>query len=388
MSQLEVDLSSLKVAIVHDWLPLIGGAERVLEQFTKIFPQSDIYTLFDFLNERQKRIFGDCQIHASYLNKLPWVHKYYRHLLAFCPQAIESFDLSEYDLIISSSASVAKGVITRPHQKHFAYVHSPARYAWDLTHSYLRESKLDRGVKGYIAQRMLHHFRIWDLRTVNGIDKFIANSNYIKKRINRTYRRDAETIYPPVNIDNFEYSDQKQDFYLSASRLVPYKKIALIAESFSKMSDKKLVVIGDGPEAEKIKKIADNFSNIQYLGFQEMPVMQEYMQKARAFVFAAEEDFGIIPVEAQACGTPVIAFGKGGALETVIGYQEGQLDIPATGVFFDEQSVPSICAAVEKFETVYDKILPMNCRKHAESFSNDVFHEKIIASVKDLMVQT
>jgi glycosyltransferase involved in cell wall biosynthesis len=376
-------LSKLKVALVHDWLPLIGGAERVLEQFTKIFPLAEIFTLFDFLTPQQKAIFGGCKIHTSGLNKLPYVEKYYRHLLAFCPQAIEAFDLSEFDLIISSSAALAKGVITRPYQKHFAYVHSPARYAWDLTHKYLRDSHLDRGIKGYIAQNMLHKFRIWDMRTPNGVDKFIANSGFIAKRINRTYRRSAEVIYPPVNIEQFSFSANKKEYYLTASRLVGYKKIDVIARAFASMPDKNLIIIGSGPDENKIREIAFSAHNIQCLGYQDTKSMKEYMQYAKAFVFAAEEDFGIIPLEAQACGTPVIAFGKGGALETVIGY-DGTNDALATGIFFDEQTPEAIENAVERFSQIASKIHPQNCRHNAEKFSNDVFKNKVIASIIDM----
>ena len=229
----------LKVAIVHDWLPLIAGAERVLEQMTKLYPQADIYTLFNFLSEEEEKLFGDCKITASYLNKLPGVKKYYRKLLSFCPQAIESFDLSEYDVVISSSHVVAKGCITGAEQVHISYVHSPARYAWDLTHHYLKQTGLNKGIKGYLAKSMLSKFRIWDYRTANGVDQFVANSAYIKKRIWKVYRRDAEVIYPPVDVNRFEFKDQKEEFYLAASRMVPYKRIDLIASAFAEMPDKK-----------------------------------------------------------------------------------------------------------------------------------------------------
>ena len=297
----------LKVAVIHDWLPLIAGAERVLEQITKVYPNADIYTLFDFLDDEQRKTFGDCKITASYLNKWPKVEKYYRKLLPFCPMAIEDFDLSEYDLIISSSHAVAKGVITGAEQIHVSYVHSPTRYAWDLMHHYLKESNMDRGIKGYIAKKILHKFRIWDYRTANGVDSFIANSNYIRKRIWKVYRREAEVIYPPVNVDLFEYSDKKEDFYLTASRMVPYKRLDLIASAFALLPDHKLKIIGDGPEMAKIKAIAEKSPNIELMGFQPTDILRDHMQRAKAFVFAAEEDFGIIPVEAQACGTPVVA---------------------------------------------------------------------------------
>ena len=361
-----------KVAIVHDWLPLIGGAERVLEQIVQIFPGADIFTLFDFLDEKQKGLFRGSKITASYLNRLPYVEKYYRKLLPFCPQAIEDFDLSEYDLIISSSYAVAKGVITRSHQTHVSYIHSPARYAWDLTHQYLKESNLNRGLKGYLAKNLLSKFRVWDYRTANGVDRFIANSNYIAKRVYKTYRRQADVIYPPVDIDHFEYCDRKEDFYLTASRMVPYKRIDVIAKAFAQTPDKKLKIIGDGPEMAKVRAAAANAPNIEILGYQSGEKLRENMQKARAFVFAAEEDFGIVPVEAQACGTPVIAFGAGGAFETVIDYY-GDNSANATGVLFDEQTPEAIKEAVGKFENVRSLISTTNCRANAEKFSQENF---------------
>ncbi|HCD3539447.1 TPA: glycosyltransferase, partial [Klebsiella pneumoniae] len=252
----------------------------------------------------------------------------------------EQLDLSSHDIILSSSHAVAKGVLTGPDQLHISYVHSPIRYAWDLQHQYLRESGLNRGIKGLFAKWILHKIRLWDTRTANGVDFFIANSKFISRRIKKVYGREADVIYPPVDVERFKLKREKQDFYLTASRLVPYKRIDLIVEAFSKMPEKKLVVIGDGPEMSKIRKIAG--ANIEILGFQPNDVMEEYMMDAKAFVFAAEEDFGITPVEAQACGTPVIAFGKGGVLETIknLGQEE------PTGLFFYEQNIDSLISAI------------------------------------------
>lgn len=367
----------MKVAIVHDWIPVIAGAEKVLEQLTKIYPDADIFTLFDFVSNEDKAIFGGAKITTSYLNKLPKVEKYYRKLLPLCPQAIEDFDLSEYDLVISSSHAVAKGCITHAGQTHVSYVHSPARYAWDLTHQYLKQSNLDKGIMGYITKHLLHKFRIWDARTANGVDHYISNSNYIAKRIWKTYRRETQTIYPPVDVDRFTLHEEKEDFYLAASRQVPYKRIDLIVEAFTKMPDKKLIVIGDGPEEDKIKKIAQGYSNIELKGFLGNDALRDHMQRAKAFVFAAEEDFGIIPVEAQACGTPVIAYGAGGALETVI---DGK-----TGLFFEEQSVENLCKTIEQFESISHKITPKDCRKQAENFAPHIFREHMKSAVQSAM---
>jgi glycosyltransferase involved in cell wall biosynthesis len=365
-----------KVAIIHDWLPLIAGAERVLEEMVKLFPHADIFTLFDFLTPEQKQQhFGNATITASYLNRLPKVKKYYRHLLAFCPQAVENFDVSGYDLVISSSHAVAKGVITGPNQTHISYVHSPCRYAWDLTHHYLKQSKMDKGMKGYLAKYMLHKFRIWDSRTPNGVDVFLANSRYIARRIEKTYRREATVVYPPVNVQAFTFRAEKEDFYLAASRMVPYKRLDLIAEAFAQMPDKKLVIIGDGPEMPKVRAAAAGKSNIHLMGFQETAVLRDHMQRASAFVFAAEEDFGIIPVEAQACGTPVIAYGAGGALETVRSVE--QYGEQATGVFFPEQTAQSIIDAVARFEAAAAHITPEACRANAEGFSAETFRQQL-----------
>ena len=277
------------------------------------------------------------------------------------PLAVEQFDLSSYDLVISSSHAVAKGVITGPDQHHVCLCYSPIRYAWDLQHQYLRESGLDKGLKGWIAKYLLHRIRLWDVRTANGVDHFIAISDFIAKRIWKVYRRESTVIYPPVDVKAFELCVKKEDFYLTASRMVPYKKIDLIVEAFSTIPDKKLIVIGDGPDFEKIRSYAS--SNVTLMGYQSFEVLKNHMQRARAFVFAAEEDFGITPVEAQACGTPVIAFGRGGATETVV---DGM-----SGLFFDKQSVESMCEAVKRFETMefdYKKI-----SIHAHKFSIERF---------------
>lgn len=351
----------MKIAIIHDWLTVYAGAEKTLEQILKLFPQADIFTIVDFLPEKDRGFLKDHTITTSFIQRLPFARTAYRHYLPLMPLAIEQFDLSGYDLIISDSHAVAKGVITGPHQTHISYVHSPIRYAWDLQHQYLRESGLDTGLKGWIAKYLLHRIRLWDARTANGVDHFIANSGFIAKRIWKVYRRESEVIYPPVNVASFELCTHKEEFYLTASRMVPYKKIDLIVEAFSTMPDKKLIVIGDGPDFDKIKAKAS--VNVTLMGYQPFEVLKDHMQRARAFVFAAEEDFGITPVEAQACGTPVIAFGKGGALETV---KEN-----ISGLFFREQSVESLKDAIQKFEALsWDTV---QVRENAITFSNERF---------------
>lgn len=311
---------------------------------------------------------------------MPKARKKYRNYLPFMPIAIEQLDLSAYDVVISSSHCVAKGVLTGPNQIHISYVHSPIRYAWDLQHQYLREAGLTHGFKSKIARLIMHYMRIWDTRTSNGVDYFIANSHFIAKRIWKCYRRKATVIYPPVDIEKFEYCEDKDDYYVTASRMVPYKKMDLIVEAFSQMPDKRLVVIGDGPDFEKIKKKAG--TNISLLGFASDEVLKDKIQHAKAFVFAAEEDFGILPVEAQACGTPVIAYGRGGALETVRAIGR---DSQPTGVFFKEQTGDSLKAAIEKFEDNSSNIFPESCRKNAEQFSIDVFQTRFKKFFKEAL---
>ncbi len=306
-------MKKINIGIVGDWFVTYAGSEKVVAEFIDLFPDAKVYGVVDFLSEDDKKKFKNKKIITTFIQKLPKAKKKYQQYLPLMPLAIEQLDLSSHDIILSSSHAVAKGVLTGPDQLHISYVHSPIRYAWDLQHQYLRESGLNRGIKGLFAKWILHKIRLWDTRTANGVDFFIANSKFISRRIKKVYGREADVIYPPVDVERFKLKREKQDFYLTASRLVPYKRIDLIVEAFSKMPEKKLVVIGDGPEMSKIRKIAG--ANIEILGFQPNDVMEEYMMDAKAFVFAAEEDFGITPVEAQACGTPVIAFGKGGYLK-------------------------------------------------------------------------
>lgn len=359
----------MRVAIVCDWLVVYAGAERVLEQILKIYPNADLFCLVDFLPEDQRGFIMNKQTHTSFIQHLPRAKKSYRSYLPLMPLAIEQLDVSSYDLVISSSHAVAKGILTGPDQVHISYVHSPIRYAWDLQHQYLQEANLTHGLKSWIAKAILHYIRLWDYRTAHGVDYFMANSEFIARRIKKVYGRDAAVVYPPVDIDAYELCEEKEDFYLTASRMVPYKKVKLIVEAFNEMPDKKLVVIGDGPEYGKIKEIAKG--NIVLMGYQPFAVLKEKMQKAKAFVFAAEEDFGITPVEAQACGTPVIAYGKGGSLETVL----GQSAEKPTGIFFYNQDISSVQRAVSEFENNKEKIHSINCRKHAEGFSVESFRE-------------
>ena len=363
----------MKVAIVVDWLTVYSGAERVVEQILKLYPDADLFSLVDFLEEDQRAFLSGKQATTSFIQRMPMARKRYRHYLPLMPLAIEQFDLSRYDLIISSSHAVAKGVLTGPDQLHICYIHSPVRYAWDLQHQYLSESGLSRGLKNWVARWSLHYIRNFDARSSLGVNVFIANSEFIARRVQKCYRRPAEVVYPPVNIQDFSLQRSKQEFYVAASRMVPYKRMDLIAEAFRHMPGRQLVIIGDGPDIHKVRAKAAGAPNITVTGFLPFAQMKGYMQDAKAFVFAAEEDFGITPVEAMACGTPVIAYGKGGALETVI---DGR-----TGLFFPQQNVESLIQAVERFETTGHAIRPESCREQAEHFSVELFRERFSRTV-------
>jgi len=370
-------IAGMKVAIIHEWLVMRAGSERVVEEILALFPDADLFTLICALPPGQDDMLRGRKVTTSFLQKLPGAKTRHRMFMPLMPLAVEQFDLSGYDLIISSSHAVAKGVITGPNQIHISYIHSPMRYAWDLQHTYLAESGLTRGLRSWMARALLHYLRIWDMRTAAGPERMIANSAYIQKRIAKVYRRDSTVIFPPVDIEGLPFQAQKDDYYLAASRMVPYKRISLIVAAFARMPDKKLVVIGDGPEMPLIRRIAT--PNVEILGYLDDAALRAKMSRARAYVFAAEEDFGIMPVEAQGCGTPVIAYGRGGALETVRGPDK---DKP-TGLFFDRQTEEAIVAAVRAFDADAARFTPENCRDNAKAFSRATFRERFLALVEE-----
>lgn len=364
----------MKTAIVVDWLVVYAGAERVIEQMIACFPEADIFAVLDFLPEEQRAFLQGKKITTTAIQRLPWAKRFYRHYLPLMPLAIEQLDLSAYDVVLSSSHAVAKGVITGPHQVHISYVHSPMRYAWDLQAQYLQESNSVRGLKSCLMRYLLHRLRLWDYCSAARVDHFLANSHYIARRIEKVYRRSATVIYPPVDIDNVGTSDgllsQKENFYVTASRMVPYKKMPLLAQAFKAMPDKRLIMIGDGPELARVKAVGA--SNVEVLGYQPTHVLKDYLTRARGFVFAAIEDFGITLVEALACGTPVIAFEQGGAAEIVKDVCHGA---KATGVLYSEQTVAAIIKAVESFEA--HTFSPSICAESVKKFSVDQFHRQL-----------
>jgi glycosyltransferase involved in cell wall biosynthesis len=362
----------LKKALINDWYYVNGGAEKVIHSLNHIWDDFDHYALIDFLNETDREfILNGKKAKTSFIQNLPTAKSNHRKFLQLFPHAIEQFDLREYDLVLSSSSSIAKGVITRKNQLHICYCHSPMRYAWDLQEQYLKDSGLNKGLKGIYAKYVLNKIRKWDVSNSENVTFFIANSNHIAERIKTAYNREAIVIYPPVDVEFFTLGENKKDYYFTASRMVSYKKILLIVEAFNELPHLKLVIAGSGPEYNTIKKMAK--SNISLIGHIDTLELKKQMQEAKAFVFAAEEDFGIAPVEAQACGTPIIAFGKGGVLETVA---DGK-----TGIFFKEQTAKSLKDAVLYFET--QKFNSKEIREHTLQFSKERFEREIKAFVDE-----
>ncbi|MCS7284319.1 MAG: glycosyltransferase family 4 protein [Hydrogenobacter thermophilus] len=365
----------MKSVIVHDWLISQGGAELVLEEIYKLYP-SPIYTLlYDSVNFSESWL-KNAEVHTSFIQKLPMSKKYYRYYLPLFPLAIEQFDLSEFDLIISSSHAVAKGVLKHSRQTHICYCHTPMRYAWDLYHQYIKQLNLDKGMKGFIAKLIFHYIRMWDYISSQRVDHFVANSQSVAERIKKTYGRTAEVIYPPVDTDFFSINEKREDYYITVSRLVPYKRVDIIVGSFSLRKDKKLLVVGDGPDYERLKRMAGK--NVEFLGRLSRVHLRSYLEKARAFVYMAEEDFGIAMVEAQACGIPVIAYGKGGASEVVINEK--------TGILFWKQTPEELLKAIDRFERLEESFMPKSIRANAERFSREVFRKKFMAFVDSVLL--
>jgi glycosyltransferase involved in cell wall biosynthesis len=371
-------IAGARVAIVHDWLVTRGGAELVLDEITTLFPQAHVFTLIDRRPKARgvdgepaaNRAIGSAQVTTSWLQRVPGIARNYRSWLPLMPLALRSLDVSGYDVVISNSHAVAKGICIRANQLHLCYCLSPMRYAWDLKEQYLREAGLDHGVKGALARTMLERMRRWDLANTPGVGAFATLSCYIGERIQRAYDRDSCVIYPPVDTDFFTPGDEvREDFYVTVSRFVPYKRMDMIVSAFRELPGRRLVVIGDGPDGAKVRAAAG--PNVTLTGRLSREEIRSYLRRARAFVFAAEEDFGIAPVEAQACGAPVIAYGRGGALETVRGLEAAT----PTGVFYAQQTADSLADAVRRFEALSRSIRSEECRDSALRFRAELFRE-------------
>lgn len=366
-----------RVAIVHDWCPDFRGGERVLAQICRHFPNADVFTLFDFLPaEVKEQYFRDVEFHASVANRLPLIRKFYRSLFFLCPFLIEQFDVTGYDMVISSSAAFARGVITRPDQPHLCYVHSPVRYAWDEQFSYLAQGKLGFGPKGMLFRYMLHRLREWDTRTAHGPDLMLANSNYVRSRIRHIYGRDARVVFPPVALDELDFVADKHDYYVSASFLAPYKRTDLVIQAFNEMPSRRLVIVGEGQQSAALRAMAG--PNVSFAGYLPRRDYVRTVAEARAMVFAGCEDFGIALAEAQACGTPLVAFGRGGAVDIV--RRLGAAERP-TGILFERQTVVALKQAVEHFEANRDLVAPEACRENSERFSEKRFDSEFLDAV-------
>jgi glycosyltransferase involved in cell wall biosynthesis len=364
-----------RVALVHDWLDTWRGGENVLGELVRIYPQAQLYALVDFLPDALRPRLSGKRAKTSFLQRLPGARRHFRALLPLFPRAIESLDVAAFDLVISSSHAVAKGVRTSGAQLHLCYCHTPMRYAWDLREQYLEASGLSAGLRGGAARRVLDRLREWDRAASARVNHFVANSSFIRDRIARCYGRSSTVIYPPVDVDFFTppataSAPVMRDYYFAASQWVPYKRIDLIVAAFRALPDHRLIVAGEGADAQRVR--AAKGPNTEIVGHVSRERLRDLMRNARALVFAAEEDFGILPVEAQACGTPVIAFGHGGARETVRSLGE---DRP-TGLFFEAQSAAAIAEAVARFDAMRADIDPADCRSNAERFSAQRFRRE------------
>lgn len=353
----------MKTALVCDFLTKWGGAENVLLSLTKAFPDAPIYCLlYDEKGTRGK--FSDKKIISSSLQKLPsFIRRHTKYFINKYPSAIEEFDFSNYDVVVSSSNSFAHGIITKPSTLHVCYCHSPMRYAWDWTNEYLAENNIGFDLKGLYVRKTIHDLRIWDKAAADRADFYVANSTNVQKRIKKYYGLNSSVIYPSVDVKHIGLSEKKaEDFYLIISRLEPYKQIRLAVETFNE-NHKKLKIIGEGSQEKILRKIAKD--NIEFLGWQDDEQKYKILSDCKAFIFPGEDDFGITPVEAMAAGRPVIAYNKGGVTETVI--------VDETGVFFDEPSTKSLNSAINKLEDLYDNFIPAKCRDRAEHFSEEAF---------------
>jgi glycosyltransferase involved in cell wall biosynthesis len=367
-------IKGMRVAIVHDWCPSFRGGERVLADLCRVFDHADVFTLFDFLDgETKQRYFPGVTFHTSPANRLPYVKRYYRNLFFACPFLIEQFDVTQYDVVISSSAAFARGVLTRPDQLHISYIHSPVRYAWDEQFSYLQQGKMGYGPKGLLFRHFLHKLRTWDTRTAHGPDHMIANSQFVRARIRKIYGRDAQVISPPVHMDELIYSKEKDNYFVTASFLAPYKRTDLIIAAFNAMPNRKLVVVGDGQQSKKLREMAG--PNVEFTGFLPRKKYVETIARAQALVFGGCEDFGIALAEAQACGTPLICYGRGGARDIV--QPLGSASQP-TGILFGRQTIDDVCNAVDLFDSDREAITPEACWQNAQQFSDKRFRSEIM----------
>jgi len=352
-----------RVAVVHEWLLDFAGSERVVRDILEVLPRADLFAQIDQPDDELRGAIPRRPKATTFLQRLPRPRKWLRYYVPLMPLAVRQLDVSAYDIVISSSHAVAKGVRVKKEQLHLSYVHTPMRYAWDLRDEYLRAAGLDRGLRGWAARAVLERLRQWDARSARGVNVFLANSAHVAGRIRRAYGREAEVLHPPVDTAAFPLAGQKEDFYLTVSRLEPYKRVDLLLDAFARMPQRRLIVIGDGTEMRRLRSQAS--PNVELRGRLSTREVCEHMQRARAFLFAGIEDFGIVMAEAQACGTPVIAFAEGGAAEIVR---------DDTGLLFREQTAGAVVDAVSRFET--RQFDPASCRQNALRFDRARFRSR------------
>jgi glycosyltransferase involved in cell wall biosynthesis len=366
----------MRVAIVHHWFISLAGGERVVDTIAQMFPDADVFTLF---LDRQKLPpeLHSHRITTSILDRIPIARRMHRHFLPLYPLAVEMLDLSGYDLVITSDSGPMKGVVTDLNATHICYCHSPMRYLWDGHSAYLREmSPLTQPLFGLTS----HYVRNWDFSAAQRVDYFIANSKYVAGRIRKYYRRDSTIIHPPINTSQSFLSGKHDGYYLAVGRLVPYKRTDILIDACQKLG-RKLIIAGDGPEMNRLKRRATK--DVQFLGAVDESQLRNVYAQCRALLFAADEDFGMVPLEAQSYGRPVIAFGKGGSLETVVGaydlsqqkkFENGSA---LTGIFFAEQTAESLASAILSFESSEDRFVPQDIQLHARKFDTSVFVERL-----------
>jgi len=373
--------NGLRVAIVQHWLTSYGGAERVLEGFARIFPHADFYALV--VSERSiPAALRGWNIKGSFVGKIPGAKRWHRHFLPLYPLAAEQFDMDGYDLVLSSEAGPAKGVITQPETCHICYCHTPMRYLWDMYHDYRRSmNPLTRAVFSLTA----HYARQWDMMAAARVDQFVANSRHVAARIAKYYRRSSTVIYPPANVEAGYLSEKIDDYYLVVSRLVPYKRVDLAIEACNQLQ-RPLRVVGMGPEYKRLRKKAG--PTIHFLGHLDDSALREQYARCRALLFPGEEDLGLVPIEAQSFGRPVVAYGKGGALETVEGLCQAGSPELASGLFFREQTADALRDAILEYERIAPRYSPEFIRARVQCFGVDRFQENFRRFIVDQLAHS
>lgn len=366
-----MSFDELRIAVIHHWLLSMTGGEKVVEALCELFESPDLFSLVADTRALSDTL-NRCKLSTSFVQNIPGAHKWHRYYTFLFPLAVELFDLRNYDVVISSDANTVKGVITRPETCHICYCHSPMRYAWSMFHEHLPEGWVRRG----LMAMLMHYLRLWDHAASSRVDFFVANSETVRARIKKYYRREAALIYPPCDLQRFQVTSRVDDYYLCVGRLVEYKQTEIAVRAFNE-NGKLLLVVGDGPQKAFLKSIAG--PHVEILGWVPEVDLPQLYERCRALIFPGEEDFGIAPVESQACGRPVIAYGRGGALETVV---PGK-----TGLLFYEQTPGALNAAVSKLEARQDAFDPDTIRVNAERFSKERFQSEFSAFVRECLQQ-